>query len=166
MADDYGLPYSCSAQDRPVKRQRSTMWGKNPMGIIVAKPETTPPHAKCNICSRAVIPGQRIIKDEQYGSPEMWWNHLECADLSMFLLDDEGVCTHPSTSTMTKDCAWSPSRSLLGCIKCMATGWGGHMPPVTSARCQTLSKYYAAYKRSTPSSKCQCSVIGGTHCSS
>ena len=124
MADDCGSPYSCSAPNRPVKRQRSTMWGKNPLGIIVVKSGATPPHAKCNICSRTVIPGQRIIVDEQYGYPEMWWNHLECVDLSMFSQDDEDVCTYPSTSAVTKACAWC-TKPLLAGVHQMQGHWMG-----------------------------------------
>lgn len=101
------------------KRQRSDMWGKNPMGIVVAKP-WTPADAECNICKQRVYAEQRIMLDEKYGyGPQRWWNHLECAPLDLFTEDEHDQCTTASTATDDgKDrqprCAWCANDIIIG----------------------------------------------------
>ena len=99
---------SGSMDDRPNKRQRGTDYGKNPLGIIIAKPRPiTPADAVCNICSKPVVPGQRIIVDTKYSYPESWWNHLECAGLHLLDEDQIGECTASATATgYGHHCAW------------------------------------------------------------
>ena len=74
------------------KRQRSTSYGKNPLGITVAR-DHTPQCAACNICQENVYPGRRIINDERLPYPEKWCKHLECARLDLFTEDDRDKCT-------------------------------------------------------------------------
>ncbi len=62
------------------------------------------------------------MKNEQYSSSKMWWNHLECADLSMFPQDDEDA--HPSTSSVTKACARC-TKPLLAGVHQMHGHWMG-----------------------------------------
>lgn len=89
----------------PCKRQRSTEYGKNPLGIIIAREGKTPPWAVCNVCKKRVTPGQRIMKDDQFSWPEMWWNHLECAKLHLFV-EDGCECTPATVASMPAQCAW------------------------------------------------------------
>lgn len=118
--------------DRPNKQQRGTDYGKNPLGIIIAKPRPiTPADAVCNICSKPVVPGQRIIVDTKYDYPESWWNHLECAGLHLLDEDQIGDCTESATATgYGHHCAW--------CAKLILPGrhmWKGHWMGWTHSTC-------------------------------
>lgn len=88
-------------------------YGKNSMGIIVAREGATRPWAACNICKKRVIPSvQRIMVDENFEN--QWWNHLECAMLDLFIPDDNDTYTSPTVATADAQCAWCTQKIVCG----------------------------------------------------